>query len=230
MDAYRHDLPLVIDPSLIAATLLGGDGYDEVRKVLVDKTGNIVVAGNTAVPSSGQSFPTVGGGFAPTIKGSAGTYDVFVARFDPQLQQMLNMTFLGSWANDYVNGLKMAQDGSFWLAGYTAYNPDFPTTAGAYQRSGPRNSGGYVTHLSSSLSTLIASTVFDVRPWTHNEFSDLALDNSGSMFASGLADGGGLPDRAGFDPTHNGWSDAIVVKFSGNLNRPGIGRRLRASY
>lgn len=216
---YRQDLALVIDPSLIASTFIGGDGYDETRRVVIDKSGNVVVAGTTTVRYDSQvvPFPIVAGGFDMTLHGGAGSSDIFVARFDSELRQMLNMTFLGSRANDSVNALVMAPDGSFYLAGHTDYNPDFPTTADAFQRSGSSNSGGYLSHLSSNLSTLVASTVFDV--WDYNNFIDIALDGAGNVFVAGHVNGSWLPNRGGYDTTHGGWEDAMVLKFTGALTQ-----------
>ncbi|MBK5228796.1 MAG: SBBP repeat-containing protein, partial [Actinobacteria bacterium] len=74
--AYDHHHPLVIDPTLVYSTYLGGSGDDNGRGIAVDGSGSAYVTGST----SSTSFPT------PPFPGSnahAGQTDAFVTKLDP---------------------------------------------------------------------------------------------------------------------------------------------------
>jgi len=54
---YDHSRPLVIDPTLVFYTSIGGSGPDQVNGLALDSQGNIYIAGQTA----SLDFPVVGG-------------------------------------------------------------------------------------------------------------------------------------------------------------------------
>ncbi|EGV29674.1 hypothetical protein ThidrDRAFT_3118 [Thiorhodococcus drewsii AZ1] len=215
--AYDAQTTLVIDPTLVASTLIGGDATDSVKKVVVEAAGTVVVAGQTAVPSTTDSnhIPTVTGGYDSTLPEGSGN-DIFVARLDAELSQILDFTFLGSTEDDRINALQQAPDGSVYLSGNASTNAGFPTTENAYQRTGKRGWAGFVSRLSSDLSRLMASTVFDVAPFTSLDFTDMALDSIGNVFLTGRIAGEGLP-ATGYDTSNNGWGDVLLIKFDANL-------------
>ena len=56
---YDTQLPLVIDPTLVYSSYLGGGGTDEARDIAVDSSGNAYLCGNTSSVNfpSGQPVP-----------------------------------------------------------------------------------------------------------------------------------------------------------------------------
>ncbi|MEJ2600513.1 MAG: SBBP repeat-containing protein, partial [Anaerolineales bacterium] len=55
---YDHRRPLIIDPTLIYGSYVGGTGDDTARAVAVDASGNIYITGKTAstdLPQAGNT-------------------------------------------------------------------------------------------------------------------------------------------------------------------------------
>ena len=83
--------------TLISSTFLGGSGVEDdwrSPELIQDDDGNIYIAGIT----DSDDFPTTPGVFCEKYNG--GTRDVFLSRFDPDLQQLLASTFIGGSADD----------------------------------------------------------------------------------------------------------------------------------
>ena len=63
--AYDTARPLIIDPTLVYSTFLGGSGNDEGNGIAVDTSGNAYVTGLTY----STNFPTTAGAFQTTFGG-----------------------------------------------------------------------------------------------------------------------------------------------------------------
>ena len=72
---YDQTKPLVIDPTLVYSTYLGGSGDDSGSSIAIDSSGNVYVAGTTA----STNFPTHG----PAFSINKGLSDIFVTKIDP---------------------------------------------------------------------------------------------------------------------------------------------------
>jgi hypothetical protein len=112
--AYDRQRPLIVDPSVIYATYLGGVAQDMGLGVTIDSSGNTYVTGGTASPN----FPNTDGGLP-----YSGGLDVFVTEFD-SLGQLVFSTLVGGTANDVGTSIAVTGGGIF-VTGYTNSN-DFP--------------------------------------------------------------------------------------------------------
>jgi hypothetical protein len=84
---YDEALPLVIDPTLVYSTYLGGSGGDQAWAVRVDATGNAYIAGFT----TSTNFPT-----ANAIQAANGGFqDAFVAKLNAAGTALVYSTYLG---------------------------------------------------------------------------------------------------------------------------------------
>jgi len=97
LGAYDPRYPLMIDPTLVWHTFMGGGGDDAAWAIAVDGSGNTYAAGQ-----SGADWDS------PVRPYTAGS-DAFAAAFDSSGNLLWN-TFLGGTA--YDNGLGIAVDGS----------------------------------------------------------------------------------------------------------------------
>jgi hypothetical protein len=90
VDAYDPTRPLVIDPTYVFSTLLGGQGLDGANAVAADPAGDAYAVGNTA----SMDFPVSSGAFQTTNNLRT---DVFVTKLDPN-GNLVWSTFLGGRA------------------------------------------------------------------------------------------------------------------------------------
>jgi hypothetical protein len=213
--AYDRGHPLVIDPVLSYSTYLGGNGADEGHAIQVDATGNIYVTGST----TSTNFPTrnpiqgYGGGtcgFPPVP-----CTDTFVTKIDPSQpagQQLVYSTYLGGSGDDEGNGIAIDGGGNAYVAG-TTESVNFPTTAGAFQRTiGGAGSNAFVAKLSAT-GSLVYSTY--VGGNQDDAASGIVVDSSGNAYISGDSTSTNFPTTAGaFQRTLPGVNAAIVAKLN----------------
>jgi K319L-like, PKD domain len=125
--------------STLALTYLGGSDGESCRSIALDANDEVYVAGETISPD----FPTSADG-ADTSCGTdghcnpSGSYgtpaaDGFVVKLSADLSQMLYGSFIGGSGEDRPNVIAVNDAGGLYAAGYTR-SPDFPTTAGALDR------------------------------------------------------------------------------------------------
>ncbi len=121
-----------INPSgsaLVYSTFLGGSGIDGGSAIAVEAGGAAVVTGFTA----SVNFPTV----RPAQQANAGgSFDAWVARFDPQ-GQLNYSTYLGGSGNDSGFGVAVDPSGNAYVMGLTdslnfpVANPLQPSNGGS---------------------------------------------------------------------------------------------------
>ena len=204
--AYDRSKPLVIDPTLVYSTYLGGKAAAQGYAIAVDASGNVYVTGRTA---SGQ-FPTTAGAFS--TKASPGYADVFVAELNAAGSALVYATYLGGTYDDEGDGIAVDASGDAYVTGWTA-SANFPTTAGAFQTIfGGGFDDGFVAKLNATGSALLYSTYLGGR--SHDEGHAVALDTSGDAYVTGLSYSSNFPTTAGsLRTTLSGLDDAFVSKL-----------------
>ena len=115
---YDHTRPLVIDPVLVYATYIGGNGGDVGYSIQVDATFDAYIAGSTV----STNFPTAG---TPYQGASRGNGDGFVTKINTGGTQLIFSTYLGGSETDAITAMTLF-NGSPFVTGYTN-SPDFPT-------------------------------------------------------------------------------------------------------
>lgn len=118
--AYDPTLPLVIDPTLIYSTYLGGNGLDQSNGIAVDTNGNAYVTGDTF----SLNFPVMNGS---TFGG--GSADAFVTKMDGSGTRLYS-TYLGGNGTDAGNGIAVDTSGNAYVTGVTS-STSFPVTNGS---------------------------------------------------------------------------------------------------
>jgi hypothetical protein len=122
----------------MAATYLGGSGFDNATSISVDPAGFVYVAGGT----SSTDFPTAGGPFQPAL---AGNLDAFVVRMDSVLA-MIYSTYVGGALPDVANGVAADRSGRVVVAGNTR-SPDWPLGGTPSQTSPGGGLDGFVARI-----------------------------------------------------------------------------------
>ena len=149
--AYDTARPLIIDPTLVYSTYLGGSNLDDCWGIAVDSSGNAYVTGHTY----STDFPTTAGAFQTTFNGSI---DAFVTKLNSSGTGLLYSTYLGGSDVDFGYGIAVDTSGNAYVAGETR-SSEFPTTAGAFQTTyagGDRDA--FVIQLNATGTSLLYST------------------------------------------------------------------------
>jgi hypothetical protein len=208
---YDRTKPLVIDPTLVYSTYLGGDGYDAGNAIAVDGTGAAYVAGT----SRSVALPTTPGAYQTSFQGGSGSTatDAFVAKLNPAGTAFTYLTYLGGSHNDEAFGIAVDGGGNAYVTGFTE-SANFPTTAGAYRTAmGLSGHDGFLTKLNNTGSALVYSTYFGTNGST--DPAAVALDASGNAYVAGATYAGNLPlgpGARGF--SNNGQGDGFLLKFN----------------
>lgn len=203
---YDHSLPLVIDPTLIYATYLGGTDNDYAYNLTIDSTGNVYVLGQS---DNTSNFPTAG---SPFQSSNAGGSDAFVAKFNAAGTALVYSTYLGGTGIDWGDGgIAVDTSGNAYVSGNTD-SIDFPT-ASPFQAS---NAGGgldtFLAELDASGSSLIYSTYLG-GSGTDFAVGRLALDSSNNVYVAGNTDSTDFPLAAAFQSSNAGGNDMYFAKF-----------------
>jgi len=213
LGSYRRDRPLVIDPTLVFSSYLGGSGDEYGDDIAVDETGHVYLIGHTA----SLDFPTTPGAFQ-VVEGDGGSWsDTYVAKLNPSGTDLVYSTYLGGNGRDEPGfggggGLAVDAAGNAYVAGGT-FSSDFPTTAGAFQ---PAPAGGlwdgYVVKLNPSGSELLYSSYLGGSA-DHDFSTDVAVDSSGSAYVTGETRSADFPTVSPLQSAYGGgFNDAFVAK------------------
>ncbi len=203
--AYDRTLPLVIDPTLVYSTYLGGSSEDMGTGIAVDTSGSAYVTGYTASTDFPVTIgPPYGGGIA---------FDAFVTKLDGTGTRVYS-TYLGGNGGDRGNAIAVDTNGNAYVTGDT-YSTNFPVTSGPPYGG---NGDAFVTKFNGAgalvYSTLLGGSNQDVG-------YGIAVDTFGDAYTTGLTESTNFPVTNG-STLHGG--DAFVTKFDGT------GTRLYSTY
>lgn len=206
--AYR----LVIDPTILLSTYVGGSLLDGATGVDRDSDGNLYVVGSTR----SVDFPATPGAYRRSSSGP-GSSDVFVARLNPAGSTLLAATYIGGSGNDEGWGIRVAAAGRVVIAGWTASN-DFPVTTGVPQPTPGGGGDGFVAVMNGTLNALVASTLCGGTG--DDRITDLAIGPDGNPYIVGWTTSSAtFPKTPGaFTPPASGGEDAFAVRYSSRLD------------
>lgn len=225
---YDSSKPLVIDPVLIYSTYLGGSGSDSAAGVAVDSLGNAYITGST----DSTNFPTTAGSLSPSLPvGGGGHSNAFVTKIDPTGTSIVYSTYIGGNSSTQANAIAVDKDGNAHITGLTSGS--FPTTDGAFQKSGGASGNTFVTKLNANGNGLVYSSFIGGSDGG-SIGSGIAVDANGGIYLTGRA-GKSFPTTANaFQRTcvcghvSNGDTDAFVARF--DPSKSGIDSLTYSSY
>ena len=219
--------------SLSYSTYFGGNGSDIPSSIAVDGEGDMIIAGYTSstnLPVANAYEPTV----SANLGGMYGNYG-FLTKFNPDGSSLIYSTYFGGNSNLPLNcggtpcwmppsslilGMVLDTAGNAYVTGTTdTYN--LPVTQGAYQTTDSTQQGtdtvGFVSKFNIS-GGLQYSTYFYDPSGLITQLMALAVDGSGSVYATGLTIGNGtlpITSTSVCDPSVYGWecNYAFVTKF-----------------
>jgi transcriptional regulator CtsR len=202
---YDATRPLVIDPSLIFSSFLGGTGSEAGNAITVDAAGCIYVTGTT---TSATDFPTVN---PYQNANGGGDHDAFVTKISADGGTLLYSTYLGGSAADASWKIAVDSAGEACIAGGTS-SSNYPL-ANAYQGSyGGGDEDGFVTRLSATGAGLVYSTYLGGA--ARDFCSSVALGADGAAYVTGPTASAGFPLAHAFRSTIVGSYEGFVTRLT----------------
>ena len=221
--------------TLLASTYLSGSGSlesngDWPEDLILDSSGNPIVCGIT----SSRDFPVTTGTFQ--TQNVALTYAAFVVKLSADETTLILGTYLAGPGGSVQEATALALDhlGNIVVGGITNA-PDFPTTAGAFQRTyGGWRNDMFVAKLTPDFKTLVTSTYLGGSD-TDNLYR-LVLDKEENIVLVGGSGSSDFPTTPGAYQTWIGFVEyeyaAVIAKLSSDgshllygsyLGQPGNG-------
>ena len=204
---YDHTRPLVIDPTLIYSTYLGGSGDDLGSSIALDSNGNVYIAGTT----SSANFPTRG----PAFASNKGLSDIFVTKIDSTGGNIVYSTYIGGSGLDRGDGIAVDSSGNAYVVGRVdSTSIDFPTTAGALARTYRGGDfDGFAFKLNAQGNALVYSTYLGGEE--NDSAEGIAVDASGNAYITGGTKSLGFPvTNSGVQGFLAGDTDAFLTKLN----------------
>lgn len=199
----RHK-QLVIDPTLVYSTYLGGSGGDAGLGIAVDQYGRAYVTGYT----SSVDFPTKNA--IDGDRGASGT-DAFVTKFWATGGGLMYSTYLGGSENDVGTGIAVDRDGYAYVTGFT-FSFDFPTTVNVFQSAVHGVVNAFVLKVSPSGSSLVYSTFLGGS--SGDRSYGIALDSQRRAYIAGSTNSSDFPLRNAFQAAKKAPRTAFVARLS----------------
>ncbi len=187
LGSYRRAKTLVIDPTLLFSTYIGGTGTDVGEAIAVDPAGNTYIGGL----SQGGVYPTSVGVLQSSCP-SAPCTSAVVTKLNP-LGSLSYSTYLGSTTTagaggDSARGIAVDANGEAYVAGVA--NSGFPTTPNAFQAGCGVSS--FVAKLNATGTALLYSSCLGSEGNGAGAFG-VALDASGRAYVTGMTRNNGFP-------------------------------------
>lgn len=205
---------VVVAGGLTFATFLGGSNqsflsFDEGNAIGLSAGDDVIIAGRT----KSADFPTTGG-LDESYNG--GPFDAFVAVVSSDGSTLRYGTFIGGSRVDEAQGLTVDGAGRIYVVGFTE-SPDFPTTAGAVDRTYNGRGDAFALKLATQGAVSLFYSTY-LGGGSADAARGAALDSSRRLTVVGETSSDDFPTTpAAADPTPNGSDDAFVAR----LNRDG---------
>ena len=212
-DAWDKQFDLVIDPSLIFSTYVGGsdNDYEYTGGISKDTSGNIVVTGR----SFSTNFPTTAGSYQTSANGSL---DCVVFKLNQTGSALVFATYIGGNTPDagYTSLVNPNTD-EIYIGG-SASSINFPTISSSYQTSyGGGAYDGFVLKLNSAGDALLQSS------YIGNSYDDfinsICFDNNFNIVFVGQTKGNFISTGSGYQVNFIGgiW-DIFIGRISQSLD------------
>lgn len=223
-EGYNHQLPLIIDPVLVASTLSGSSGFEDNygHAATYDNQGNIY----SGAINFGGGYPSTIGSFQINFTG--GYSDIVISKFSPDGSSLMYATYLGGSSEDFPHSLIVNDNNELYVFGTTA-SIDYPCAAGAYDNTFGGSTDIIVTHFNANGTALVGSTYVGGNGIDGNNIltsnygdgyrGEIILDATGACYISTCA-GLGFPTTSGAYQTAfgGGNQDAVFFKMNSNLS------------
>jgi len=190
---------------LVYSTFVGSSGIEVGNSLTFGSNGSIYVVGRT----NSSLFPTTDNAVYRFYNGG---YDAFLLQLNRTGSSLLYSTFLGGDNNDEAIDVYIKEAGDILIVGSTS-SFNFPITSNAYDSNHNGGNDVFLTVINPSNTDLSYSSF--IGGSNNDQAAALALDELGCIFIIGHTSSDDFPTTPdAFDTTHNGNSDAFIVKLN----------------
>ena len=228
---YNKNLPIVIDPTVVAATLSGHNvsGSSGVfgHTACFDSEGNIYAGGL----AFGAGYVTTTGAFDIDFNGGQ---DIVISKYNPAGTDLIYATHIGGSGKDAPHSIITDFSQRLYIYG-SSNSSNYPTTQSAFQQ----NSGGasdiIITVLESNGSSLVGSTYvggveddgvnnsFQNRNYGDDSRGEIIIDFENNIYISSGTQSADFPIVNGFDDSFSddfssSAQDGLVFKMNSDLS------------
>jgi gliding motility-associated-like protein len=228
---YNHNLPLIIDPTLVFATFTGSTADNWGMSASYDNQGN----GYTSGICFGKGYPATLGAFQQTTNDTL-NFDIVVSKFNSTGSNLLFSTYLGGSINEAPESIIVDNNNNLLVLGHS-YSSDFPITTGAYDISQNGGSDIIVTKFNATGTALLGSTFIGGSGddgvnysddegtlgslkynYADNGRGDIILDNNNNIYIASCTESTDFPSTAGcLQNANKGMQDGCVFKLNTTL-------------
>ena len=233
---YDHSRELIIDPTFVYSTYLGGSSLDIASAIAVDNQGNTYLAGST----SSTDFPTENPLQAKNLQSG----NAFITKFNATGSALVYSTYLGGTGNHYYGNMSIcgmrgsvqaeiggdgataiAVDaaGNAYVAGFTN-SSDFPTVnpfqATNHAAAAPTyGQNSFVVKLNAAGNALVYSTYLggsgrSVSPVVSGDTATgIAVDAAGDAYVTGITNSLDFPTLTPFQSANEQAAAKNVTAF-----------------
>ena len=196
--------------SLLWSTYLGGNSNDGGSALAIDLSGAVVVGGSTM----STDFPTTSSAYRRT---PIALGDLFLSVIGPEGDKLLYSTYFGgSGIYETLYGIALDGLGRAYMTGFTD-SPDFPTTAGAFDRTLGGTGDAFVARLDPTLPGVVALGfgTYLGGSGANDTGHAIKLGPGDEPIVLGYTDSIDLPGAdTGYDGTIGGSDDMFVARLS----------------
>lgn len=202
---YNPDYALVIDPTIVFSTYTGSTADNFGFTATYDNDGNLYAGGIV----SGIGYPTTTGAYDQSYNND---WDVSITKFNATGASLIYSTYLGGVESENPSSIVIDDQNELVILGETS-SPDFPTTAGAYDRT--FNYGVSVTYVYNGQNFTSGTDLFVAK------LNALGSALVGSTFIGGSNNDGLNDDQTISHPLYYNYGDQfrgeVLVDASGDI-------------
>ncbi len=234
-EGYNEQYPLIIDPTVVAATLSGTTNNENFgHSATYDFSGNIYVGAQ----SFGSGYPTTLGAFQQNFGG--GVADIAVSKYNENGTQLVYASYIGGSGADLPHSLITDFDGQLYIYGSSDSN-NYPTTSNAVQTTKGGRIDIVISILNADGNSLVGSTYVggslddgfnhcEINASYGDDFrGEIMLDRERNVYIASQSSSNNFPTTTGaFDRTFNSVGtnganispaqDGVVFKLNNDLS------------
>jgi hypothetical protein len=199
-------------PIILYSTYLGGAGFEDATKVVVDPAGRVALAGYTSSPN----FPVTQNAFQPLLGGPNAT-NAFLTILDitvPPSQALIYSTYFGGSFAEAASDLRRDARGRYAFGGFS-FSPDLPVSQNTLNAVSARGGlNGFVAVIDPAappLNSLVYSS-YITGPGSQI-VNGVDIDATGAVYVTGSATSNIFPAGQQTHYTGPGNADAFVFIF-----------------